>query len=96
MGSLVCRTTYSSHLPPACLQVALGKPFAAWLLPRIRQHFPDFPDRSVSDFYAAINVMKSPSLIRVEADEVTYPMHIILRYEIERGLMDGSIQVSQR
>lgn len=73
--------------------VALSQPFAAWLLPRIRQHFPDFPERSVPEFYEAINVMKSPSLIRVEADEVTYPMHIILRYEIERGLMDGSIKV---
>eukprot|EP00878_Enallax_costatus_P001574 GHUV01001725.1.p1 GENE.GHUV01001725.1~~GHUV01001725.1.p1 ORF type:complete len:544 (+),score=156.71 GHUV01001725.1:74-1705(+) len=74
--------------------VALSKPFAAWLLPRIMQHFPDFPERSASDFFEALNVIKSPSLIRVEADEVTYPMHIILRYEIERGLMDGSIKVS--
>lgn len=71
----------------------MSKPFAAWLLPHIKQHFPDFPDRSASDFYEAINVIKSPSLIRVEADEVTYPMHIILRYEIERGLIAGSIKV---
>ncbi len=71
----------------------MSKPFSAWLLPRIKQHFPDFPERSASDFYQAINVLKNPSLIRVEADEVTYPMHIILRYEIERGLMSGSIKV---
>ncbi|CAN0431376.1 unnamed protein product, partial [Scytosiphon promiscuus] len=35
----------------------------------------------------------APSLIRVDADEVTYPLHIILRFEIEQGLMDGSIAV---
>jgi len=36
-------------------------------------------DKSPDDLYAAVNVIKDPSFIRVEADEVTYPMHIILR-----------------
>ncbi len=44
-------------------------------------------------FYEAINVSR-PSYIRVEADEVTYPMHIILRYEIEKGIFDGTYGVS--
>ncbi|MGG3562540.1 carboxypeptidase M32 [Neobacillus rhizosphaerae] len=43
-------------------------------------------------FYRAINESK-PSLIRIEADELTYPLHIIIRYEIEKGLFDGSMQV---
>eukprot|EP00879_Flechtneria_rotunda_P004762 GHRR01005032.1.p1 GENE.GHRR01005032.1~~GHRR01005032.1.p1 ORF type:complete len:544 (+),score=181.25 GHRR01005032.1:157-1788(+) len=73
--------------------IGLSQPFAEWLLPRIRQHFPQFPERSAADLYEAVNVIKSPSLIRVESDEVTYPMHIILRYEIERGLLDGSVKV---
>ena len=47
---------------------------------------------SLDDFYAAINLCR-PSYIRVEADEVTYPMHIILRYEIEKGLFDETIKV---
>jgi Zn-dependent M32 family carboxypeptidase len=56
-----------------CLvQVGLSQPFAEWLLPLIKQHFPDFPQRSAQDFYAAENVIKSPSLIRVEADEVRH------------------------
>lgn len=38
-------------------------------------------------------VPRSPSLIRVESDEVTYPLHIILRYEIEKGLLNGTIKV---
>ena len=37
-------------------------------------------------FYEAINICQ-PSFIRVESDEVTYPMHIILRYEIEKGIL---------
>src|SRR5690606_41701791 len=42
---------------------------------------------SLNDFYFAINEVR-PSLIRIEADEVTYPLHIIIRYEIEKGLLD--------
>jgi carboxypeptidase Taq len=34
-----------------------------------------------------------PIFIRIESDEVTYPLHIILRFELEKGLFDGSIQV---
>jgi len=46
----------------------------------------------LEDFHFAINEV-TPSFIRVEADEVTYNLHIVLRYEIEKGLMDGSIRV---
>lgn len=53
-----------------CAQVGLSQPFAEWLLPRIKSHFPDFPERSAAELYQAENVMKTPSLIRVEADEV--------------------------
>ncbi|GAB4814416.1 hypothetical protein N2152v2_001462 [Parachlorella kessleri] len=76
--------------------VGLSKPFAAYLLPQIREAFPEVPaDKSPEDLYAAMNIIKDPSFIRVEADEVTYPMHIILRYELERGLLDGSVSVDQ-
>jgi carboxypeptidase Taq len=55
-----------------------------------------FPDKlkgiSLDRFYRAINKCE-PSFIRVEADEVTYPIHIIIRYEIEKGLFDESIKV---
>ncbi|KAB2338269.1 carboxypeptidase M32 [Cytobacillus depressus] len=44
------------------------------------------------DFYRAINESK-PSLIRIEADELTYPLHIIIRYEIEKGLFNDEIEV---
>lgn len=51
-----------------------------------------FDTVSVENFYRAINESK-PSLIRIEADELTYPLHIMIRYEIEKGLFDGEYQV---
>ncbi|GEM01438.1 carboxypeptidase Taq [Halolactibacillus halophilus] len=45
-----------------------------------------------SDFYRAINEVK-PSYIRIEADELTYSLHIIIRYELEKALIDGSLKV---
>ncbi|WP_075617716.1 carboxypeptidase M32 [Paenisporosarcina indica] len=47
---------------------------------------------AVEDFLAAINESKS-SLIRIEADELTYPLHIMIRYEIEKGLFNGDLKV---
>ncbi|QKE71913.1 carboxypeptidase M32 [Arthrobacter citreus] len=51
-----------------------------------------FKNLSVEDFYNAIN-HSEPSLIRIEADECTYPLHIMVRYEIEKELFDGELQV---
>lgn len=51
-----------------------------------------FDDVSIDAFYRAINESK-PSLIRIEADELTYPLHIIIRYEIEKGLFNDEIEV---
>ncbi|KIZ02696.1 carboxypeptidase Taq [Monoraphidium neglectum] len=74
--------------------VALGLPFCKYMTAgKIRKHFPAFPERPASDLYAAINVIKDPSFIRVEADEVTYGMHIVLRYEMERALISGELKV---
>jgi carboxypeptidase Taq len=69
-------------------------------LPFWRHFFPllqkEFPERLGSvyleDFYRAVNVVK-PSFIRVEADEVTYSLHIIVRFEIEKALIEGSLKV---
>ncbi|WP_394187858.1 carboxypeptidase M32 [Paenisporosarcina quisquiliarum] len=47
---------------------------------------------SAEDFLRAINVAK-PSLIRIEADELTYALHIMIRYEIEKGLFNGDMKV---
>jgi carboxypeptidase Taq len=63
-------------------------------------HFPelqaDFPqqlgDVTAAEFWAAVNQCR-PGLIRVEADELTYDLHVIMRCEIEAALMDGSLKV---
>lgn len=77
--------------------VGLSLPFAKYLLPKLRTTFPGAfsEDKTADDLYAAVNVVRTPSKIRVEADEVTYPMHIILRFEIELGLIDGTIQAEE-
>lgn len=74
--------------------IAQGRPFCSHYLTLFRATFPEnFSAITVDQFYRALNVCKT-DFIRVEADEVTYPLHVILRYEIEKGLFDGSMQVS--
>lgn len=51
-----------------------------------------FDQVDLEDFYRAINESK-PSFIRIEADELTYPLHIIIRYEIEKGLFNDQMEV---
>lgn len=61
----------------------------------LKAAFPDqLGDVSVEEFWRAVNAAR-PNLIRVEADELTYDFHIMLRSEIEAGLMAGEIRVSQ-
>ncbi|MFZ1545699.1 MAG: carboxypeptidase M32, partial [Candidatus Nitrotoga sp.] len=73
--------------------IAQSQFFCSHYFETIRTTFPENLDgESATSFYQAINSCK-PDCIRVEADELTYPLHIILRYEIESGLFDGSIGV---
>ncbi|WP_252312405.1 carboxypeptidase M32 [Sinobaca sp. H24] len=59
----------------------------------LQTYAPDqFTGVSLHEFYRAINEAK-PSLIRIEADELTYCLHIILRYEMEKQLIEGSLKV---
>jgi carboxypeptidase Taq len=74
--------------------VAQSEAFCSHYMDLFRGAFPDVLQRvDVDMFYSAVNVCE-PSCIRVEADEVTYPMHVILRYELEKGLFDGSLAVN--
>lgn len=65
-----------------------------------KRHFQDFKayggvafeHYTVEGFYDAINEVKS-SFIRIEADELTYPLHVMVRYEIEKGLFNGELEV---
>ena len=62
--------------------------------PKLQNVFPEqLGSVSLDTFYKAINRV-NPSLIRVEADEVTYNLHIMLRFELEKALIDGSLSIS--
>jgi carboxypeptidase Taq len=72
-------------------QVGRGRPFWEHFFPKARQTFPEaLADVRPDDFYFAINDVR-PSFIRVEADEATYNMHIILRFELEQALISGDL-----
>jgi carboxypeptidase Taq len=73
----------------------IGRNPAYWeaMYPRLQAHFPGvLDDVSRDSFVAAINVVR-PSLIRVEADEVSYHLHVMLRFDLERALLAGSLAV---
>ena len=73
--------------------IGLSKPFWQYFFPKLQTSFPEpFQDISFEEFYTAM-VEVSPSLIRVEADELTYTLHIILRYELEKELIEGALAV---
>ncbi|MCS7020871.1 MAG: carboxypeptidase M32 [Gemmataceae bacterium] len=75
-------------------QVGRSRPFWEHFFPRLQQTFPAaLADVSLDDFYLAINEVR-PSLIRVEADEVTYNLHIIVRFELETALLTGDLPVA--
>jgi carboxypeptidase Taq len=72
-------------------QVGRSKSFWKYFFPQAQRIFKDsLGNVTLDDFYGAINNV-SPSYIRVEADEATYNLHILLRFELERGLMSGEI-----
>jgi carboxypeptidase Taq len=72
-------------------QVGRGRPFWEHFFPRLKQTFPtELTDVSFEAFYLAINDVR-PSLIRVEADEATYNLHIALRFELELALLSGDL-----
>ena len=71
--------------------VGRSLPFWQHFFPRAQRAFPAaLGNHSLEEFYFAINAV-APSFIRVEADEVTYNLHIMLRFQIERDLISGRL-----
>ena len=71
--------------------IGRSKEFWQWCLPHARKWFPQLNEVSVDSIYADLNRVEA-SLIRIEADEATYNLHILLRFELERELIDGQLQ----
>ena len=74
-------------------QVGRSRAFWDWLYPETQATFaPELDAVALDDFYFAVNRV-APSLIRVEADEATYNLHIIIRFDLERQLIGGTLSV---
>ncbi len=74
--------------------VGRSRAFWKFFYPKLQEAFPDaFKKVEMETFYRAINKVQ-PSLIRVEADEATYGLHIILRFELEQEIMNGKLALS--
>ena len=70
-----------------------SRAFCYAIQPELRKLFPkNFAKASVEDIYKAVNKVQ-PSLIRTEADEVTYSLHVMIRYELEKRVMAGELAV---
>lgn len=76
------------------IQVGTSRPFLDFLLPQLKDRFPEELGRlSPDDFYRGVNHARR-SLIRVQADEVTYNLHIAVRFEIELALFRDELDVA--
>lgn len=70
-------------------------PFWKHFFPLLQAQFPEkLKNIHLDEFYRAINVIK-PSLIRTDADEITYSLHVIVRFEIEKMLIEGTLKVKE-
>ncbi|MBC7828166.1 MAG: carboxypeptidase M32 [Chitinophagaceae bacterium] len=87
--------SYSIHESQSRLwenHIGRSQSFCERYLPVLQEYFPDqLKNISVEDFYKGINKVQ-PSPIRTEADEVTYHFHVMIRYELEKKLIEGSLE----
>ena len=73
--------------------VGRSRPFWRLFYPRLQEAFPEqLGDVALDRFFAGLNRVR-PSLIRIRADEVTYGMHVILRFELELDLVNGRVRL---
>ncbi len=96
-GTPLCQaTSYGIHESQSRLwECLVGKSLHFWkhFFPKLKKMFPTkLNGVSLNKFYRAINRV-SPGPIRIEADEISYTLHIILRFEIETALIDGSLSL---
>ncbi len=77
------------------MQIARSEEFWQWALPLLTEHLGQeaLAGWDIEDLLAQVNRVQR-GLIRVDADEVTYPLHVILRYELEQELIAGDLKVS--
>lgn len=94
----VAGTSYGTHEAQSRLwENLVGRSKVFWKnqFPLLQSYFPEqLKDVDAEAFYRAVNRVK-PSLVRTESDEITYNFHIMIRVEIEMGLLDGTISIEK-
>lgn len=76
-------------------RIGMSKPFWQYFFPLLKETFKKGLEHvTLDEFYLAINKVE-PSFIRVDADEMTYPLHVILRFELERDLIAGTLKTRE-
>lgn len=73
--------------------IGRSRAFWTWAFPIFSSYFPQLADLGIEGMYRAVNRVQ-PSLIRVEADELTYNLHILIRFEIESAILKGDLAVA--
>jgi len=72
--------------------IGRSREFITYLFPKLKELFPTLENYTAEDVYKAVNLAQ-PGLIRIEADELTYCLHIMVRYELEKRVMAGQLAV---
>jgi len=93
LGSGVSMGVHESQSRICENQLGRSRAFTGWLFARMRARFGDFGIGDADAFYAAVNRV-APGYIRTEADEVNYNLHILLRFDLERELIGGTLEVA--
>ena len=75
-------------------QIGRSRAFTGWLFGQMKDAFGDFGVKDEETFYATVNRV-GDGYIRTEADELQYNLHVLLRFDLERALMSGDLQVSE-
>jgi len=75
-------------------QIGRSRAFTSWLFGQMKDAFGDFGIKDEEAFYATVNRV-GDGYIRTEADELQYNLHVLLRFDLERALMAGDLQVSE-
>lgn len=73
-------------------QLGRSRPFTGWLFARMRDLFGDFGVSDAEEFHAVVNAV-GQGYIRTEADEVQYNLHVMMRFDLERDLIKGRLEV---
>lgn len=79
------------------LETRIGRTLAFWqfLLPHIQKMFPGKVDDTTPESLFTEMSRVAPSLIRTDSDEVTYPLHVLLRFQIEKELIEGTLKTKE-